>query len=165
MATASDLIRALARGRVSLSGSERLEFIAALDDRVWELVGGGPQGLRVARFDRVALNPQPLPPAEVGRLLFGVMARGIIVIGGRDEGARQAFLEDIDDWCGTGWPRRWPKPRRGPFPDPRVEFELNPSELLGGALAAAELAAGYPEGELQDFFGKVAEQLTEAALR
>lgn len=162
MATASDLIRALARGRVSLSDSDRLEFIATLDDRVWELVGGGPQGLRTGRLSRVALNPQPLPPAESGRLLLDVMARGIIVIGSRDEGARQAFLDDIDDWCGTGWPRRWPKPRRGPFPDPRQE--LDPSVLLGGALEAAELAASYPAGELQDLFAKAAEQLTEAAL-
>lgn len=163
MATASDLIRALASGRVTLSGSDRLEFLATIDDRVWELVGGGPQGLLNARFSRVALNPQPLPPAEAGAVLLSVMARGIIIVGGRDAGAQQAFLEDIEDWCGTGWPRRWPRPKPGPFPDPRQE--LDPSVLLGGALAAADLAASYPEGELQDLFGKAAEQLTEAALR
>ena len=36
--------------------------------------------------------------------------------------------------------------------------------LLGGALEAAELAARYPGGELQEFFGLAAERLTEAAL-
>lgn len=163
MATASDLIHALARGRVTLSNSDRLEFLATLDDRVWELVGGGPQGFLTGRFNRVALNPQPLPPAEAGRILLSVMARGIIIVSGRDAGARDAFLEDIEDWCGTGWPRRWPRPKPGPFPDPRQE--LDPSVLLGGALAAAELAASYPAGELQDLFEKAAEQLTEAALR
>lgn len=161
MATASDLIRAIAHGRASLSGSDRLELLALFDDRIWELVGGGPQGLS-ARFAHVALNPQPLPPVDAGRLLLTVMARGIIVVGGRDESAHRAFLEDIDDWCGTGWPRRWPKPQPGPFPDPRQE--LDPSVLLGGALAAAELAARYPAGELQDLFGRAAEQLTEVAL-
>ncbi|GAA3541037.1 hypothetical protein [Aeromicrobium flavum] len=163
MAAATDLIRALARGRVTLSGSHRLDFLATLDDRIWELVGGGPQGLLTGRFAWAALNPQPLPPAEAGRALLGVMARGIIIVSGRDEGARQAFMEDIEDWCGTGWPRRWPRPTPGPFPDPRQE--LDPSVLLGGALAAAEIAASYPEGELQDLFGNAAEQLTEAALR
>ena len=163
MATASDLVRALARGRVTLSSSDRLEFLATIDDRVWELVGGGPQGFLVGRAGRVSLNPQPLPPVDAGRLLLGVMARGIIIVGGRDPGAHQAFLEDIEDWCGTGWPRRWPRPKPGPVPDPRQE--LDPSVLLGGALAAAEIAASYPAGEMQDLFGKAADQLTEAALR
>ncbi|MBC9226500.1 hypothetical protein GL325_09220 [Aeromicrobium sp. 636] len=163
MATASDLVRALARGRVTLSDFDRLEFIATLDERVFELVGGGPQGLRTGRLSRVALNPQPLPPAESGRLLLALMARGIIIVSGRDEGAQRAFLEDIEDWCGTGWPRRWPRPKPGTFPDPRQE--LDPSVLLGGALAAAELAASYPAGEMQDLFEKAADQLTEAALR
>lgn len=164
MATASDLIRALARGRVTLSGSGRLDVLAALDERVVELVGGGPQGLLVGRVGWAALNPQPLPPAEAGRLLLSVMARGIIIVSGRDADAHQAFLDDIEDWCGTGWPRRWPRPRPGPFPDPRQE-QFDPSVLLGGALAAAELAASYPAGEMQDLFEKTAEQLTESALR
>ncbi|MCD9154760.1 hypothetical protein [Aeromicrobium duanguangcaii] len=163
MATASDLIRALARGRVTLSGSERLDFLATIDDRVLEVVGGGPQGLLDARLGRVSLNPQPLPPADAGRLLLDAMARGIIIVSGRGEGAQQAFMEDIEDWCGTGWPRRWPRPKPGPLPDPRQE--LDPSVLLGGALAAAEWAAAYPEGEMQDLFEKAADQLTEAALR
>lgn len=162
MATASDLVRAIARGRLSSPGNDRLEFLASFDDRIWELVGGGPQGYRERRLSWAGLNPQPLPPHEAGRLLLSVMARGIIVVGGRDAGARDAFFEDIEDWCGTGWPRRWPRPRPGPFPDPRESFDL--PALLGGGLAAAELAASYPEGELQDLFTKVAEQLTEAAL-
>ncbi|KGN37521.1 hypothetical protein N803_14270 [Knoellia subterranea KCTC 19937] len=132
---------------------------------MWELVGGGPQGLR-HRHDHVALNPQPLPPVETGRLLLQVMAHGIIVVGGRDEHAQAAFFEDIDDWCGTGWPKRWPRPPQ-PWPwqvvDPR-QRGVTPSTLLGGAMAAAELAASYPEGELQDLFAKAADQLTEAAL-
>lgn len=161
MPSASDFIRAVATARVASPHSDRLEHIARLDDRVWELVGGGPHGLR-RRIDPVALNPQPLPPIDAGRLLLQVMARGIIIVGGRDAGAHEVFLADIEDWCGTGWPRRWPQPAPGPSPDPRQR--LDPSALLGGALAAAELAASYPEGELQDLFAKAADQLTEAAL-
>jgi len=162
MPSASELIRAVAHARVASPHGDRLELLARFDDRIWELVGGGPQGLR-QRFDLVALNPQPLPPIEAGRLLLQVMARGIIIVGGRDADAREAFLADVDDWCGTGWPRHWPRPPQpGPHPDPREH--LTPSELLGGALAAAELAASYPEGELQDLFAEAADQLTDAAL-
>jgi len=161
MPTAHDAVRAIARARIS-SSSDRLEFLANFNDKIWELVGGGPLGLR-DRVNLVALNPQPLPPVDAGRLLLQVMARGIIVIGGRDGDAREAFMADIEDWCGTGWPRRWPQPPQpGPYPDPRER--LNPETLLGGALAAAELSASYPEGEMQDFFAKVADQLTDAAL-
>lgn len=162
MPSASELIKALAHARITSPHSDRLEFLAHVDDGIWELVGGGPQGLR-HRGDLVALNPQPLPPIEAGRLLLQVMARGIIVIGGRDADAREAFLADIEDWCGTGWPRHWPRPPQpAPYPDPHDHVQ--PSELLGGALAAAELAASYPEGELQDLFAEAADQLTDAAL-
>lgn len=163
MATASDFIRAIATARIASPHDARLELLAHLDDRLYELVGGGPQGLRLTRATMAPLNPQPLPPVDAGRLLLQVMARGIIIVGGRDDGAREAFLADIEDWCGTGWPKHWPRPPQpGPDPDPRGH--VTPSTLLGGALAAAELAASYPEGDLQDLFAKAADQLTEAAL-
>lgn len=163
MPTAADLVRAIARGHLSSPRKNRVAFVASLDDRIWELVDGGPQGLLERRLSHVALNPQPLPPREAGGLLLSVLARGIIVVGGRDGAAIDAFLEDIEDWCGTGWPRRWPRPGPGPTPDPRENVDT--SALLGGALAAAELAASYPAGELQELFERAAEQLTEAALR
>ena len=163
MATASDAIKAIARAHPS---GDRLEFLAWFDDRVWEVVGGGPLGLRRYRGDVSSLNPQPLPPVDSGRALLFLVARGIIIVGGRDEGAHHAFLEDIDDWCGTGWPRRWPFPGPIPEPDPRRDRreDVKQSTLLGGALAAAELASRYPAGELNDLFTKASEQLTEAAL-
>ncbi|MFC7490439.1 MULTISPECIES: hypothetical protein [unclassified Knoellia] len=161
MPTAHDAVRVIARARIS-SSSDRLEYLAHFDDRIWELAGGGPRGLR-DRISPVALNPQPLPPVDAGRLLLQVMARGIIVIGGRDGDAREAFMADIEDWCGTGWPRRWPQPSP-PARDAHLREQAIPETLLGGALAAAELSASYREGEMQDFFAKVADQLTDAAL-
>lgn len=153
MASAHDLARALTRGR--------LEFLAHLDDRIWEVVGGGPQGWR-HRLESVALNPQPLPPEppELGQQLLLAMARGIIIQGGRDESAVHAFWEDLEDWCGTGWPRRWPRP--WPDPDPRADHGRD--VLLGAALGAAGLAARYPEGELRDLFDGAGQRLMDAAL-
>lgn len=165
MPTASDVIKALAHQHTVGSGFSRLDFVAYLDERVLELVGGGPQGLHRFRERLSSLNPQPLPPVDAGRALLLTAARGIIIVGGRDESAHHAFLEDIEDWCGTGWPRRWPLPGPVPEPDPRKEWrrETKQSTLLGGALAAAELASRYPAGELNDLFTKASEQLTEAA--
>lgn len=164
MTSASDAIKAMAYAHPS--SFDRLEFLASFDDRVWEVVGGGPLGLRRFHERLSPLNPQPLPPVDSGRALLLLAARGIIIVGGRDESAHHAFLEDIDDWCGTGWPRRWPFPGPIPEPDPRGDWrkEIKQSTLLGGALAAAELASRYPAGELNDLFTKASEQLTEAAL-
>lgn len=159
MSVSTDVVMTLARAR--RGSPDRLEVLAHLDDRIWELVGGGPQGLR-RRGDLVSLNPQPLPPVDAGRLLLQAMARGIIIIAGRDDAAREAFFADLDDWCGTGWPKHWPRPPQpGPYPDPRED--LSREALLGGALAAAEIAVAYPEGEMQDLFAKAADQLTAAA--
>ena len=58
MANATELVRALAHGI-------RLQFLALVNPRVWEVVGGGPLGLSPAVI--AALNPQPLPPHELGR--------------------------------------------------------------------------------------------------
>ncbi|GAB3579508.1 hypothetical protein [Calidifontibacter terrae] len=167
MPSAADLISAIARGQLSFAGRSRLEFIASIDDRVWELVAGGPQGQReYRRGDYASLNPQPLPPHEIGRLLMDLMARGIIIVSGRDGAAMNAFQEDLEDWCGTPWPRHWPWPGPGPFPPPEFDpsGDFHRSALIGGALAAAELAARYPAGDMHDVFEKGAQRLTEAAL-
>lgn len=41
-----------------------IAIIAARYPQIWEIVGGGPGGVLVSRFNAVALNPQPLPPGE-----------------------------------------------------------------------------------------------------
>jgi len=168
MATASDLITAIAHGRVAL-GRNRLEFLASVDDRVGEVVVGRPQGVRLHQHgDYASLNPQPLPPHGAGRMLMSLMERGIIIVSGRDPSAQEAFLQDVEDWCGTPWPRRWPWIGPGPVPEPHPEAgrhdDFGRAARVGGALAAAEIAARYPEGELKDVFEKAAQRLTEAAL-
>lgn len=156
MASATDLVRALAHGG-------RLELLAQLNPRIWEVVGGGPLGhTHVASgVSRVAseLNPQPLPPVAAGQELSWALARSIIIIAGRDLGeAQRAYLEEIEDWCGTGWPKRWPFP----WPDPRED--LRTELVLGGAVGTATLASHYPAGEMRDVFDKASAMLTEAAL-
>ena len=81
---------------------------------------------------------------------------------GSPEGFGRALLDDIDDWCGTGWPRRWPKgwPVNGPVPGPRETSQM----LLGGLLAAAEISAHFDDPEIVAVLDKTVEMLGETAL-
>lgn len=155
MASATELIRALAHGN-------RLEFLAHINNKVWEVVGGGPLGLSPAVI--AGLNPQPLPPVDGGRSPVSYAATGygqLVVmaassIGSGEVGGR-SFLEDIDDWCGTGWPRRWPWPPKDVDRDDLVSLQL------GAGIAAAQIAAGYEDGAMREMFDAAADRLFDAA--
>jgi len=141
-----------------------LSTFAKIPPEAWDwIIPHGPVTARLVprRGDAVSLNPQPLPPVEsvVGAQLFeNVLFSAIIVVGGRDAGEGAGALRaEIDDWCGTGWPGKWPRPRptRG-WDDSQV--------FAGAALAAASLAEQYDHSpEMQEALGAAAEQLAEAA--
>jgi hypothetical protein len=102
--------------------SDALDLIAKRFPQIYDVIGGG-QNLA----DKVALNPQPLPPRErfittLGEALIdraeqlaeaaGAIGsrgeeQGIIVVGGY-------VNRLVDDWCGTGYRPKWPFP--GPPP-------------------------------------------------
>jgi len=145
MASAHDLARAL-------TGGDRLEFLAFLNPRIWEVVGGGP-AFRRGR-EAVELNPQPLPPIAIGYQQVVAMATAAIAAG---DGGDKTFMLDLDDWCGTGWPRRWPPPRR-------FGTEEMSEVLIGAGLGASRLAAAYEDGPQREMFDAAANQLFDAAL-
>jgi hypothetical protein len=141
-----------------------LSTFVDIPPEAWDwLVPHGPATVSVVhrRGDAVSLNPQPLPPLAAvagARLLENVLVSAIIIVSGRDAGEGAAALRtEIDDWCGTGWPRRWPRPRHAAGWDQSQVF-------AGAALAAAGLAAQYDHfPEMQEALGAAAEQLAEAA--
>lgn len=157
MASTAQILRALMSG-------DRLALIIALNPKAADVIPRGPQ--LVARFaarrgEEVELNPQPLPPVEIGTgsaLLHKITAAALA----SPDGFGGSFLRDIDDWCGTGWPRRWPKgwPVGGPRPGPVETSQM----LLGGLLAAAEISAHFDDPEVVDAFDKAIEMLGEAAV-
>lgn len=114
---------------------------------------------RVGGHDAVALNPQPIPPLEArtgADLMRGVLLTSIIIVGGKDGGAR-ALLEEVDDWCGTGWPRRWP------WPTPPKGWD-DGQVFAAAAVTAAGLAAQYDhDADMQKALGKAAEMLMDRA--
>lgn len=162
MASTSQILRALMSG-------DRLALVIALDPRAADVIPRGPQHmLQVARGraanggEEVELNPQPLPPGDptMGAALLHKLAAAALA---SPDGFKRSFLSDIDDWCGTGWPRRWPKgwPVPGPRPGPVETAQL----LLGGLLAAADISAHYDDPEMLEVFDAAIEMLGEAAVR
>ncbi|MGC3994633.1 MAG: hypothetical protein QM779_11070 [Propionicimonas sp.] len=150
MASTSQIIRALMAG-------DRLALVIALNPKAADVIPRGP--LRAfARGIEVELNPQPLPPGpvEVGvRLMQEVVRAGITT------GFAQ-FADDIDDWCGTGWPHRWPGVV--PIPDPDPEPWYLAQVQLGGLLALADIAAHYGDAKLVARFDEAIEKLGDAAI-
>lgn len=125
--------------------------LVAVDPPQWRQATG--VGRR--RGDEVWLNPQPLPPHEaaVGAVLVGrLLSSAIIVVGGSEESPGRRFLVEIADWCGTGWPRKWPQPQT-----PDWDADLM---FTGAALHAAHLAAHYDHNhDIQNALGVAVEQL------
>jgi len=142
-----------------------LAKINAIPPQAWDAII--PKGRVHARLldrvgEMVTLNPQPLPPHEsvIGaRLVQSLTSSAIIVVGGREPGsAGGALLAEIDDWCGTGWPRRWPRPRPPQGWDEGMVF-------AGAALAAAQLADQYDHlPQMQEALGTAASRLAEQAV-
>jgi hypothetical protein len=158
MASTSQILRALMSG-------DRLALIIALNPKAADVIPRGPlrsEFTITSHAAEVALNPQPLPPAGLvvgARLMNRITAAALA--GGRGFGGQ--FAEDLEDWCGTGWPRRWPKkgPVVGPQPDP---WEVSQT-YLGGMLAAAEISAHYDDPEVVAAFDKAIEMLGDAAVK
>lgn len=123
----------------------RLRFLARHNPYVWEVVGGGPLG----HHEWAALNPQPLPPIDVGAVLVSILAERASISGNFAQ-----FADEVDFWCATGWPRHIPKPK-GAGPDP-LPWQV----FLGAAVASVELAqsleredAGHAGDAAQKLFG------------
>lgn len=104
-----------------------LALISAIPPHAWDAIS--PRGRVHERLvDRVGelAGSGPLVPHESvlgARLLQGLAYAG----------AGTALLGEVDEWCATGWPGRWPRPQAHRRWDEAMIF-------AGGALAAARLA-------------------------
>ena len=157
MASTSQILRALMSG-------DRLALIIALNPKAADVIPRGPlrqEFVAVSYAAEVALHPQPLPPAGVvvGARLMNKITAAALASG---RGFSGQFADDLDDWCGTGWPRRWPKkdPVFGPHPEPWAVAQT----FLGGMLAAAEISAHDDDPDGIGAFDKAIEMLGDAAV-
>lgn len=138
-----------------------LSIIVKVPPEAWDaIVPMGPLRERFAtervgaQLDKFALNPRTVSSAVMGaRLVHAMFASNPPTKAGMS-----AFVEDLDNWCGTGYPRWWVKPPRGPRFDV-TEF------FLGAGLATLALAAGFEHNpELQTELGERGERLLAQAL-
>lgn len=104
---------------------------------IYDVFPRGPQ----AGLVRVALNPQPLPPHELGAAIADEFVRYAWVAerGGLD---MKALLSDLDDWCPTRpkipkLPPWWP-----PIPEPEPHPEWFVDYHLGFAARLSVVAEG-----------------------
>ncbi|RUU48047.1 hypothetical protein [Mesorhizobium sp. M2C.T.Ca.TU.002.02.1.1] len=104
---------------------------------IYDVIPRGPQG----GLARVALNPQPLPPHELGAAVAEEFVRCAWVAerGGLD---MKALLSDLDDWCPTR--PKIPKlpPWWGPFPEPEPRPEWFVDYHLGFAAKLSAVQTG-----------------------
>ncbi|CDX54870.1 conserved hypothetical protein [Mesorhizobium plurifarium] len=104
---------------------------------IYDVIPRGPQG----GLARVALNPQPLPPHELGAAVAEEFVRCAWVAerGGLD---MKALLSDLDDWCPTR--PKIPKlpPWWGPFPEPEPHPEWFVDYHLGFAAKLSAVETG-----------------------
>lgn len=147
-----------------------LTVVARIRPEIWDWVV--PHGPALGpRVERVLLNPQPLPPAEVLQIGAAEMAHALVrraVETDVTSGSSADFVREfIDDWCATPWPRRWPRPWPGPRPDegtpPVQPWDVQTAKIVG-AIVFASAGLRLPDGDLGAAFSEGAERLAAAAL-
>jgi len=129
---------------------------------IYDVIPRGPLG-RVSRFAEVALNPQPLPPHELGAAIAAEFVHTAWLADrfGLDLG--RAF-DDLDDWCPTRpkklkLPPWWP-PIPDPDPEPHPEWL---SDLhLGFAARLAAISIEFEGTRLGESLNKAIERSLES---
>jgi hypothetical protein len=148
------------------SADERLRNLANIKPEVWDVIGSGS-------WEKVALNPQPLPPRwaiglefvrgaadrlvaiqEIADTINNGSDRAIIVVGGK-------ISELVDFVCGTAFGKKIPPP---PPPDPRQDPLLTGSELIVMGAELLSCAKGVSNKKLADEFSRAGERLMDEGL-
>jgi len=113
----------------------------------------------LSRLSQVALNPQPLPPHELGAAIAAefIHTSWLTERFGQDLGL---VFNDLENWCPT--PPKWPKWPPGWPPIPLPEPEPHPEWLidfhLGFAARLAVTSAEFEGTQLGESFNKAIER-------
>ncbi|HEV7504939.1 MAG TPA: hypothetical protein VGS07_08515 [Thermoanaerobaculia bacterium] len=116
---------------------------------IYDVIPRGPQ----SRFAEVALNPQPLPPHELGAAIAAEFVHNAWIADRFDLDPGLAF-KDLDDWCPTQpkklkLPPWWP-----PIPEPEPHPEWLIDLHLGFAARLAAVSAGSEGTRLGETLNK-----------
>lgn len=147
-----------------------LVVLGRIPPQAWDaIIGHGP--LIRNRWERVALNPQPLPPSDplfTGAALMAQEVVGLAVESDlRGESTADVVRQLVDDWCDTPWPRRWPwpwpgpRPDEGPLPDP---WKIDVGRAIG-AVVFASAGSRLADGDVRTALLEGAQRLADVAAR
>lgn len=129
---------------------------------IFDIIPHGPQSrfLR-GRSSEVELNPQPLPPHELGAAIAAEFTHAAWLADrfGLDLGR---VFDDLDDWCPTRpkklkLPPWWP-----PIPEPEPHPEWLTDFHLGFAAHLAAVSAAFEGTRLGESFSKAIDRSMEA---
>lgn len=136
-----------------------LAILGARLPAIFDIIPRGPLSL-------VALNPQPLPPHELGAAVAAEFARTVWQADRFGLDPATAF-SDLDDWCPTRprppkLPPWWgPFPGLGPHPEPWSE-ERHADFHIGFASRLAWASSQIDSPALRESFDKAIERSIEA---
>ena len=139
-----------------------LAIIGRRRPAIFDVFPDGPLSVRsLVRYSEVALNPQPLPPHELGAAIAGEFAHTAWLADrfGLDLGV---VLQELEDWCPT--PPRRPKlpPWWPPIPDPEPGPDWLIDLHLGFAARLAGVSAAFEGSRLGEAVDKAIERSLEA---
>lgn len=122
--------------------SRLLAIIGRRVPAIYDVIPRGPQG----RLAQVALNPQPLPPHELGAAIAAEFVHALWSADrfGQDSGR---VFDDLDDWCPTKPKRFKLPPWWPPIPDPEPHPDWFIDFHLGFAARLAAVSADKRIGE------------------
>ncbi|MGB7815431.1 MAG: hypothetical protein WBL28_03685 [Methylotenera sp.] len=121
---------------------------------IYDVIPRGPQSrFSPSRFSEVALNPQPLPPHELGAAIAAEFVHTAWLADrfGLDQGI--AF-NDLDDWCPTVPKKLRLPPWWSPIPEPESHPEWFIDFHLGFAARLAVASVEFEGTRLGESFDK-----------
>ncbi len=129
---------------------------------IYDVIPRGPLGrFSQGRHSEIALNPQPLPPHELGSAIAAEFIHTVWLAERFGLDAGVAF-EDLDDWCPTR--PRMPKlpPWWPPIPDPEPHPEWHTDLHLGFAARLAVVAVEFEGTRMGESLNKAIDRSIES---
>lgn len=120
---------------------------------IFDVIPRGP----LSRSSQVALNPQPLPPHELGAAMAAEFAHTAWLAERYGVDPRLA-LKDLDDWCPTRPKRIKLPPWWPPIPEPEPQPDWHTDLHLGFAARLAAVSGEFDGTRLGESFDKAIER-------
>jgi hypothetical protein len=129
---------------------------------IYDVIPRGPQGATLgSHYSAVALNPQPLPPHELGAKVASELVR-MAWLADRFGIERSDVLKELDDWCPTQPKKLKLPPGSGPIPEPEPHPDWFTDYQIGFVTRASMASAEFDGTRLGEYLGKAIDRTVAA---